>query len=791
MQRASSAQHARGPLGRLARGRLRSKFGKDANVACRGAIFVLLLSLPLLVDPGVMPVAMRWAVEHKACQPATLLFVVYSLRRNVGETVCLVGCAILGIGLALVEVALMYWLLAEDIPKGLSTYAVMSTGLAFFGLMVGLNFNTNTVVFGCGCLAVCWMRLLEADRSGLTLADMKSNTMRLVAQDIGSCFLGSLFGVLCVLLPYPLLAIRQAQDTAKELATALQESWGSLAGGARQERGAEDVQRVDDALTHLGSLLADSRLECMCSRRLRTSRRLLADLQRTLSEAFDCLLCLQGACRGRGFELDAAAGQATRAAGELLQVCTEVAVAGALSEVAAARVFAAKVSAEEATRQLCTKLQQRSATEALRAAGEEHLMEEQALGFGACSFARLACGYADHLVSVCRSKAMTPTREADDGRLEMRGAAAVFDRDAIANRMHVNFALRSWLALSCSTLVGYVGFGATPQLFDAGIAVACSLMLSTWRSSFVSKSHANAQGVALGLLLSQAAHAFLGDGTLPSKVALGIGIFATAGVSLFMRFHAENGVNAQTGLLLAAFGLAGLAAAAGDDEPPFTSLLSATPALGITLLADSFLAPRSVSRVAQEELKRAWERLGAGLQDVLEATGSNSKPAAISGSSGAAVQRHLSAARALAKEAAQEPHCLTARWETDLFHDSAACAWRLRAALSWSWGTDLAKAAGVLLEELKTILAHFSVIGQGQVVSWQEPAVAQLRAELAAAISKKAREAAIRRRDSSPARPQQPEEDSVAQTSFAAVVVLSLVEAISHLRQRMEAHETV
>merc|ERR1712012_716393 len=155
-------------------------------------------------------------------------------------------------------------------------------------------------------------------------------------------------------------------------------------------------------------------------------------------------------------------------------------------------------------------------------AAKERIVEEHALCFAACAYARLTVRFAQSVMSTLAplptsipTSSMTSSGsagempeqvEVEDGWVDKRTMLSAFHSAGILECSHLQFAVCSWTALVASMSIGYVGRGL-PEPFNVGVAVACSIMLNNSRSSFLTKNVARIQGVAIGLMVAQTTHA--------------------------------------------------------------------------------------------------------------------------------------------------------------------------------------------------------------------------------------------------------------------------------------------
>lgn len=674
---------------RLLKKHLNPQFARDAEVSGRGALFVVLLSLPLLLPPEVVGRLTARLPIAVAYRPEAVLYIVYALSHTVGQTLRLLSCGAAGVGISLLDV----WAMCRLLPHtdGARFAAVMLNGMLFLAAMLGLNFNTNTAIFGCASFCVCWMEMLKDTQDVAAPLDM-------AIQELRSCLAGSICCFVCVLLPYPLTATGETEEVVTELVTAVGSVWDGVVGHYcmksdnvyRQRKMMQTLRSMEVHMRALESLLDDSWWECLLSRRRRCRGRLLRALRRHLSEALDRAEFLQQYCLSEKFEVlhkqvmssvATEAQEVAKRACSLLELCAGVALMGRITQEESAAVSEASAAVERAATRFAARFVEAKRWVGLPGLSPE-LLEEHAFSAGVCMFARTCTDYAEsvsHIFAAPDAKAWSGIKLAFSSVV-----APGFQRSPVCHPERARFLVRNWLAICGAMALGYFGLGSGIGRYDATVAAFCALMLNRSSGSGLTRSLARVQGVVLGIALGQTAHAAIA-GCDPINVAvLGGLLFFTAVASLFVFLHAETHAVSHVGLMAAAFGAISVVgtpcAAQGADG---ALLLRALLATGAVSAAEMLSAPQSASTLAHGSLVRTWAQVEAVVREVLD------EGACAFRLPGEEIKARIAETALLSEEAQMAPRLWRPVWRSRLFAEATDSAAKFRVNLS-SLGYGLA-----------------------------------------------------------------------------------------------------
>jgi len=692
---------------------LNRQFGEDLEVAVRGAFFVLLLSLPLMMPQKSL--GLGRILKHRLYQSETVLYIVYSLSRTVGETVYLICCGFVGVGLCLLNVTMMYHLMPEASENSHQQALILAAvnGMIFVAFLLGLNFNINAAIYGCSFFSVYWMEFLRLPTE--EHPRLIPNTFNEALEEMSSCLVGSFFCFLCVMLPYPLWAVQQAQETSQEVVAAISTIWlhmidfycdtdrQSLAPdhcrGGRMEDVvfttslARELREVEDRLARLENYLDNSWWECLLSRRWWASRHMLTHVQSALKESLDRALCVRQCCLNEKFEAQhmqimAQVGGSMRALAvestNLLGLIIEVAVDGVVSEVETEELKQKQVALDVCCRNL-TNCYRQALNEAGLPGISYELLEENSFCFSVCTFARICDECGDAICDYAHGRAAGHRIGSISRSLKWlwkHSIMRIVDLKTILEPSHLRFALRNWIAICFSMAVGFRGLESVLSPFDAGIASVCALLLNKSGGSALAKNFARIQGVVIGTVVGQMAYAIFARCTVVHLTALSVLLFVLTALSFFIYFHSESYSFVYFGFMLATFITTNIVASPCSDEGftskgvVFDKVVYVIFAMLIILLVDLLLAPASASFLAKQELVKAWEHIDATLKDLCDPKCRNFHFA------GEKIEGCLQRAEALSKEAHNEPRYWRPPWRFELFSDASRATAKVRYSLT-------------------------------------------------------------------------------------------------------------
>ena len=163
-----------GPLGRLFFKHKNRRFGDDLELAARSAFVVVLLSIPLMVRENEVPPAVSFLSQHNFYGPTTVLYFIFAIGANLGQTVELVLQGIFGTFLCFANHHLMYYFLGQGVTKESppSTFWILAAeGAIFIFVTSWLNFATNTVLWCSTVFVWWWMDMLKEETQAVTFAE--------------------------------------------------------------------------------------------------------------------------------------------------------------------------------------------------------------------------------------------------------------------------------------------------------------------------------------------------------------------------------------------------------------------------------------------------------------------------------------------------------------------------------------------------------------------------------------------------------------------------------------------
>mmetsp|Transcript_85846 Transcript_85846/g.243408 ORF Transcript_85846/g.243408 Transcript_85846/m.243408 type:complete len:1053 (-) Transcript_85846:129-3287(-) len=212
----------------------KSDFGFHVNLAFKGAVFVVLGNLPILVEP----LRNKFPKHFQSVLGAVGLYVVFTFYKNVGDTLSFAFQGVTGALLAVVNMWMVTAVVGTTPDSGLAGSFVWLDLVAFIWLVLWLNFDGNTRNIALGNHVSYVMLILRPEDSDLGPKSLMpvlsvSEFLRFETADVANlCVVvaASLLSVLAALLPLmPVLpsdiacqigdALRWAEEETEDLAS--------------------------------------------------------------------------------------------------------------------------------------------------------------------------------------------------------------------------------------------------------------------------------------------------------------------------------------------------------------------------------------------------------------------------------------------------------------------------------------------------------------------------------------------------------------------------------------------
>jgi hypothetical protein len=580
----------------------------DAELAFRGALAIVLLSIPLqrhFFD--------KYEAQMMQGQGASLAYIIkgvgqslvagllFVLGRNLGQTLENARGAIVGTTMAVFTT----WLFYGIFPKGyyansdlaypnLRFYLGLTYGVIFLILCNWLNLSASTRVFAVTNYVFFLMSFLNDDEdnfaSGFTIRLAGDASIVLVQTSVGVAA-----AITVMLLPYPRLAIQSARTEAVELSIVFADCWDHAI--KYFTAATADMHELDIALHNLNllgsktssleQLLAEAWWETALSySTVHMTRIMLAELNLRIRRSVGALKSLAQMLQAEEFDDDH-----VKLADAFKENARKL-----LTDWRSVWLFLVRVAcsgvkpSEEDLNDL------RSKTENLEASMEAFLatfskekkrlgmltitkgsLEEHVFIFQLYELGRRTRDAAEQFFHMFKKSEMKwvdafrefrrpsfvslhrlPVDQQDHATYNPIDATLSLVRTTFARAMdpqqlfephHLRFAFRQSLSLCAALLVGYYGYSKpnyyTVRRFNASIANAVGVMASTVRVPVMERSVRRVFGTAVGLIVGQLVYAVFSWCTVPAQILVSIYIFVVSLFGLFVNFNAS--ANATVG----------------------------------------------------------------------------------------------------------------------------------------------------------------------------------------------------------------------------------------------------
>eukprot|EP00931_Biecheleriopsis_adriatica_P052104 TRINITY_DN3028_c0_g1_i2.p1 TRINITY_DN3028_c0_g1~~TRINITY_DN3028_c0_g1_i2.p1 ORF type:complete len:878 (-),score=156.81 TRINITY_DN3028_c0_g1_i2:323-2884(-) len=665
-------------------GEANPEFAKDAEHAVRGAFWVVLLGIPVMMPKGVWPARDR-ALELGIYNGGVPVFIIYNLGRTFGEAFANVGAGLRGKIFAFFMIWIFYTIFPRGYQPDESDYVFwggVAIGTLYVIAVLILNFSESFQLFALSCFAFPWMGFLNSEDStkvhppwikGWSLQG-DAMTQDLLCTCIGFCLV-----LIVSLLPYPQWSLRIVQDKQLELNQEIPRVFRIMisyhcdsgeGGGHRfiRDQVFRNMQKLKDLNSNISPLLQASWWECYGLGRSQKKRLILSAMDATTDKLYDLLYNAWAASSVKAAtSLDAEMLVELKPHTDRCLSCMEVclnllvraAEDGHLSEAEALAVRkAAEAMVEE---------------EAKLAAVYDDVREKVTKGEALAKYqdvrvAQVLLWTVSHILHQIHDLAINVEKYAslDDSALppvnELAGFSGLFV--GMLEKDHLEYACRGILSFLSCFWIGWFGYQDLLPARSAAIASTAAILLSHFIGSTMIKDMNRIQGLMLGnvmarLVVGLVLHCTWVDFTLHVAVA-----FIWMVASLFIYYHSET--YATVGCLAAAFGASTMFSLSCDSSDlhkrtTFDSMTMTCMACLVTFLVDITLKTDRASDRAYISLDKCWDCLNLSIKEVLDP---GSKQVSFHSTD---AKGHLQTAKSMSNEADLEPRFWRTAWNKELF----------------------------------------------------------------------------------------------------------------------------
>jgi len=552
-------------------------YAQDAEVAFRGALLVLIGSIPFLLMPADVREHMN-DVYHLVSDGwygqfgiSCFLFAYY---KDLGTTMSLAISGTVGVYIAVFGSWCLFGIYPDSITPESSSmmYAcVFGYGAVFVFIVLFLNVNANTTIFAISSFVWYLMQFMKPVGTANFAVGFEIDLHGYATKEFIASFTGSLLAVLCMAFPFPITACSRATDSAKSVVPALSTAWTGLTNFActanKEDMNDFDLSKIKRSLNQIsGSVRTISGnvdtawWECIGLGKMQRQRVMLRKLEVLLSELYDRLLAVFCICvrdqspsemMGRvkpNIEAVVSEGSA------LLQMGLGALAAGTVSDEMAIALSQGAARARQSSFELTEKFRSVKA-QAGKPAVDVDLLGESAFCLTVCAFGRLVADWADELAS-----RQPPPPEAG-GFLGLGSIKDIFDMKVCLERGHLSYVARNWLSVCLGFYIGYSSFldftaaahdESPKRQYNAALASTAAVFISKAAGSAISKNLSRMQGAVLGSASGGLIYALFGTCTPQGVAGLALGLFLWLSFSLFI--YNNSSVNCGLGFLLAYFG---------------------------------------------------------------------------------------------------------------------------------------------------------------------------------------------------------------------------------------------
>mmetsp|Transcript_89942 Transcript_89942/g.140852 ORF Transcript_89942/g.140852 Transcript_89942/m.140852 type:complete len:876 (+) Transcript_89942:33-2660(+) len=677
-----------GRFGRLFLKHRNREFAESAELAVRGAVSVVLLGIPVVMRPGDCPFSfIDWLAGNPLYTNSVSLFVIYCLSKTTGETVHNISCAFFGVALAFADISVMATLFPGGVTETscpMVFWLGLLNGIGFVALLLVLNLDVLTTIYACSEFVYWWMDFLE-----LKTADYYS-AFEDAMTTLTGCLVGCFFCFLATLLPYPLLAIWKAQNSAKELMSVLLLTWddftcyycGDRANVYEQDRLARDLKGLQDSRATLAKHISNAWWECSFVTRWARARLMLKRLDQSLCEAYDRLFNAQLACLREGFEIEHMEMMAqlrphiervTAEAGMLLARCTDAASDGVITNTEEFDLKGRIQSTRNAAATLTNEFQaakQRSGRKGI----QQDIVDEHAFCFDVSVYGQIAIEYAEDLLA---DKSGSRPLESI---AESLGVWKIFDLSVICSKKHVRYVIRNLVAILLTFWMGRSGLGHVIDKNDATMACIVAVFFNKVGGAALPKTLARIQGTVIGTVVGEIAFSYFGQCNWWSHFFLAICLLIWAFMSFFIYHHSKLHGNRYCGFLLAMFGakymLSPCSMDTYDGTPVYGKIVSVVFATSIKSILDAATTPERSADLAFAAFMKSWKSIANAVALLFDAS------VTCRSYQRSRLSDELAQAQLLSGEAADEPRYWRPVWKEGLFEQAIRSANNLRYGLS-------------------------------------------------------------------------------------------------------------
>ena len=634
----------RRPVQNLFLHRTNPRFAINAELAFRGAFFLLIAGIPVIVPSG------KWdlvddMIKYGIYDSSVCCFIVFNLGRTFGQALNKVNSGFRGTFTA----AVMGWGLYTVWPDGytqesgdLDFWLIVAIGIIYVCLVMILKLDLSFQMFAISNFAGIWMGILNPDlRAEITppWAGNWSLKTDILLQQLIRTFWGFMTVTIALLLPYPLWSLVRVQENQLVLNTRLTQILRMMVklycqASPKQYEKAEVLkllQGMKFSSSENDPLIAEAWWECFGFGRTQLKRQVLFSMSETTRKiyflAFNAWTVSSEQVRsGKDAELMRLVKDQTESVldemEKMLNLLVKAAEDGKFDPNEAFAVKACKRNLERLERELAAhfhakRLEVAQKAPKLPGGVSESLYKEvrisQVLEWSISRIVGEVIQLSDGVCKFSTGEASLPPPP--------DGAGFLGCFQGVGEKEHLLYAWRGISSYLLSFMLGYFGFKEIVPPYSSGIAGTAPLLFSMYVGSALVNDLNRIQGLMIGNVISRILRGLIDDCD-PTDLALHAFItFTWVWTGLFVCYHSRS--YSTIGVLAAAFGASALLANSCNHltdnvgkRATFDSLAMNCIAVMITMCVDFLFQADRASDQAYKILDQCWQQIHLSLAGI-------------------------------------------------------------------------------------------------------------------------------------------------------------------------------
>lgn len=665
-------------------------FGDSISLGLRGACWILVCGMPFLFPESFCPICYQ-LVKTKFYTAVSVTYFIFTFYKTTGDTINFAVGGIKGTITAVFTI----WCMMGFMPGGYQPDGNQmwfwyggAVGAAYIFLMLFLNVDGNTRIFGCTTFVWYWMAFLNHNVETNFAENFTINVRGQAMSELMVAMSGCSIAVMAAFFPYPLFAQWKMQETGAALKEKLCETWvqfttyfhGDEQDPLMQSLLSKKLANLKSDATSLAPFIDSSWYECCGFGPWNTRAKMMRQFDGYLSQCFDRLSTVLTCCADEDFSQDhkdMMSPSVVEGIEEVVQTVTALINKCHEQIEYAGYTENDKREAEELRNKVdgaVTKLSQ--AFVSTCQAKKFYRVSDTSSGENVvCS---TLCAWATATQNFSKKLEEPIKFVASDWR-SGEGPFGMFAPSVLFDDLHISFVMRGWISVMAAFCIGFHGVGAkTLPAYNPAVAGLCCVLLSAQIGGALQNNLKRLQGVILGVVLGQILYATLAWCSPFGYIAVGLTCFLWSWFSLYMYFYSEG--YSTVGLLLGVFGNGALLKGCSDEQynptAAYYSLLNVVFGLAIMTTIDFILIPAQPSAMATEALRRSHEPLKEMVEQLFDDTLDKLPPRK------GVVRGRIAKAEMLAVGARLEPRYWKAPWNDPLFQSCVSAFSTMRFCLA-------------------------------------------------------------------------------------------------------------